>query len=84
MEAARRFLTSLEARGSSPNTIRSYKTGIEGYLEWLAARRYDWREPTRVVLRSYLATLGEGRGKRTIAQRLAALRSFYKFTTRRI
>jgi len=82
MEAARRFLTSLEARGSSPNTIRSYKTGIEGYLEWLAARRYDWREPTRVVLRSYLATLGEGRGKRTIAQRLAALRSFYKFTTR--
>jgi integrase/recombinase XerC len=82
MEAARRFLTTLEARGSSPNTIRSYKTGIEVYLEWLAGRRYDWREPTRVVLRSYLATLGEGRGKRTVAQRLAALRSFYKFTTR--
>jgi integrase/recombinase XerC len=82
MEAAERFLTSLEARGSSPNTIRSYRTGLEGYLEWLAARRLDWREPTRAVLRSYLATLGEGRGKRTVAQRLAALRSFYKFTTR--
>ena len=82
MEAAERFLTSLEARGSSPNTIRSYRTGLEGYLEWLTARRHDWREPTRVVLRSYLASLGEGRGKRTVAQRLAALRSFYKFTTR--
>ena len=82
MEAAERFLTSLEARGSSPNTIRSYRTGLEGYLEWLAASRHDWHEPTRVVLRSYLASLGEGRGKRTVAQRLAALRSFYKFTTR--
>ena len=82
MEAAERFLTSLEARGSSPNTIRSYRTGLEGYLQWLTARRHDWREPTRVVLRSYLASLGEGRGKRTVAQRLAALRSFYKFTTR--
>jgi len=81
-EAAERFLTSLEARGSSPNTIRSYRTGLGGYLEWLAARRHDWREPTRVVLRSYLGDLGEGRGKRTVAQRLAALRSFYKFTTR--
>jgi integrase/recombinase XerC len=81
-EAAERFLTSLEARGSSANTIRSYRTGLEGYLEWLTARRHDWHEPTRVVLRSYLANLGEGRGKRTVAQRLAALRSFYKFTTR--
>ena len=53
MEAAERFLTSLEARGSSPNTIRSYRTGLEGYLEWLAASRHDWHEPTRVVLRSY-------------------------------
>ena len=79
---AEKFLRALEARGSSPNTIRSYRTGLEGYLEWLAARGHDWREPTRAVLRSYLASLGEGRGKRTVAQRLAALRSFYKFTTR--
>jgi integrase/recombinase XerC len=33
-------------------------------------------------LRSYLGVLGDGRGKRTVAQRLAALRSFYRFTTR--
>ena len=81
-DAAERFLHALVARGSSPNTVRSYRTGLEGYLQWLTARRHDWREPTRAVLRSYLASLGEGRGKRTVAQRLAALRSFYKFTTR--
>lgn len=81
-DAAERFLHALVARGSSSNTIRSYRTGLEGYLQWLAVRRHDWREPTRAVLRSYLASLGEGRGKRTVAQRLAALRSFYKFTTR--
>ena len=81
-DAAERFLHALVARGSSPNTVRSYRTGLEGYLQWLTARRHDWREPPRAVLRSYLASLGEGRGKRTVAQRLAALRSFYKFTTR--
>ena len=76
------FLTALEARGSSPNTIRSYRTGLEGYLAWLEAHRHDWHQPTRIVLRSYLGSLGEGRGRRTVAQRLAGLRSFYKFTTR--
>jgi site-specific recombinase XerD len=80
--AAESFLRALEARGSSPNTVRSYRTGLDAYLEWLVARGQDWRDPTRPVLRSYLATLGEGRGKRTVAQRLAALRSFYKFATR--
>ncbi len=80
--AAERFLQALEARGSSPNTIRSYRTGLEGYLEWVAANGHDWRAPSRAALRAWLAALGEGRGRRTVAQRLAALRSFYRFTTR--
>ncbi len=81
-DVARRFLEALEARGSSPNTIRSYQTSLEVYLGWLESHKLDWREPSRASLRAYLAELGEGRGKRTVAQRLAALRSFYKFTTR--
>jgi site-specific recombinase XerD len=81
-EAAGRFLQTLEARGSSPNTIRSYRTGLEAYFEWIDANGHDWRAPSRSALRAYLAVLGEGRGKRTVAQRLAALRSFYRFTTR--
>ena len=81
-EVARRFLEALEARGASPNTIRSYQTSLEVYLGWLESHDLDWREPSRGSLRAYLAELGDGRGKRTVAQRLAALRSFYKFTTR--
>jgi site-specific recombinase XerD len=81
-EAAASFIRSLEARGASEHTVRSYRASLAGYIDWLGARREDWRAPSRVVLRSYMAALGEGNGKRTVAQRLAALRSFYKFTTR--
>jgi len=80
--AAERFFQALEARGSSPNTIRSYRTGLTVYLDWIAANGHDWRAPSRASLRAYLAVLGEDHGRRTVAQRLAALRSFYRFTTR--
>ena len=81
-DAAAGFIRSLEARGASEHTVRSYRASLDGYIDWLGARREDWRAPSRVVLRSYMAALGEGNGKRTVAQRLAALRSFYKYTTR--
>ncbi len=80
--AAERFLQALVARGSSPNTIRSYRTVLDAYLEWVRAGGCDWRAPTRNELRAYLAVLAEGHGRRTVGQRLAALRSFYRFTTR--
>ena len=80
--AAERFFQALEARGSSANTVRSYRTGLEAYLGWIAANGHEWEAPTRTALRAYLAALGEGHGRRTVAQRLAALRSFYRFTTR--
>ena len=79
---AERFLQALEARGSSANTIRSYRTGLGHYLAWLEESGHDWRAPSRTALRSYLGILGEGHGKKTVAQRLAALRSYYRFTTR--
>ena len=81
-DALERFMLALEARGSSPNTIRSYRTGVEGYLAFLTHGGHDWQSPGRSVLRAYLANLGEGHGRRTVAQRLAGLRSFYRFTTR--
>jgi integrase/recombinase XerC len=81
-DALERFMLALEARGSSPDTIRSYRTGLEGYLAFLARGGHHWQSPGRTVLRAYLAELGEGHGRRTVAQRLAGLRSFYRFTTR--
>jgi site-specific recombinase XerD len=80
--AVERFLAALVARESSEHTIRSYRTSLESYTAWLADNGHDWRSPSRVAVRAFLAELSEGHGRRTVAQRLAALRSFYRYATR--
>jgi site-specific recombinase XerD len=77
-----RYLSTLRARDASPHTIRSYRTAIASYLDWLDRREVDWRVPSRPELRAYLAALGEGHARSTVGQRLAAIRSFYRFATR--
>ncbi len=77
-----RFLRSLAARDASPHTQRAYRTAVGSYLDWLAARGTDWRRPTRADLRAYLGVLGEGRARSSVAQRLAAIRSFHRWATR--
>jgi site-specific recombinase XerD len=77
-----RFLEALAARGSSNNTLRSYRTALESYATWLAGSSEDWQAPSRAGLRRFLADLSEGHSRRTVAQRLAALRSFYRYATR--
>ena len=77
-----RFLRSLAARDASPHTQRAYRTAVGAYLDWLAARGTDWLSPTRTDLRTYLGVLGEGRARSTVAQRLAAIRSFHRWATR--
>ncbi len=81
-EALERFLGGLAARDASPHTRRSYGAAVGGYLAWLHAREVDWRTPARPALRAYLAELTEGRARTTVAQRLAAIRSFYRWATR--
>jgi len=80
--AVERFLAALQAKSSSEHTLRSYRTALEGYCRWLAEHGYDWHEPSRSALRAFLVSLSEGHGRRTVAQRLAALRSFYRYATR--
>ena len=81
-EALRRFVRSLEARDLSPETRRSYSATVAAYLEWLAARDADWRNPGRTTLRAYLAELSEGHAKTSVAQRMAALRAFHRYCAR--
>jgi site-specific recombinase XerD len=76
------FLRSLAARDTSPHTRRSYEAAVGTYLAWLAERGTDWRTPPRTELRSYLRVLGEGRARSSVAQRLAAIRSFHRWATR--
>jgi site-specific recombinase XerD len=81
-DALRRFIRSLEARDTSPNTRRSYEMSVRTYLAWLEERGADWRSPGRPVLRAYLAALGDGHARTSVAQRLAALRAFYRYCAR--
>jgi site-specific recombinase XerD len=81
-EALSRFVRSLEARDTSPETRRSYEATVAAYLAWLAAHDADWRTPGRQVLRAYLAELSEGHRKTSVAQRLAALRAFHRYASR--
>jgi site-specific recombinase XerD len=77
-----RFLRSLAARDASLDTIRAYRTAVGAYLHWLAEHDVDWHRPPRPDLRGYLATLGRGAARTTVAQRLAAIRSFHRWATR--
>ncbi|HYM84801.1 MAG TPA: site-specific integrase, partial [Candidatus Dormibacteraeota bacterium] len=77
-----RFLESLAARDASEHTRRAYRTAIEGYLGWLGDRSVDWRSPSRPDLRAFLATLSTGHARSSVAQRLAAIRSFHRWATR--
>jgi site-specific recombinase XerD len=80
--ALARFLRTLAARDASPHTQRSYATAIGVYLDWLAARGVDWRTPGRADLRAYLGELTTGRARSSVAQRLAAIRSFHRWAAR--
>jgi site-specific recombinase XerD len=80
--ALERFLRGLSARDASPHTVRSYRTGVGGYLAWLDERGVDWRLPARSDLRAYLARLTSSTARTSVAQRLAAIRAFHRFAAR--
>jgi site-specific recombinase XerD len=77
-----RFLRSLAARDLSPHTRRAYATAVGAYLDWLTERGIERDRPTRTDLRAYLAVLGAGHARSSVAQRLAAIRAFYRWSTR--
>jgi len=82
--AALAFMAALEARDASLHTRRAYRTSVTQFLDWLAGRSdVEWTRPPRRTLRAYLAELdARGLARSTIASRVAALRSFYRFARR--
>ena len=94
-ELAASFLTDLEERrGASPHTVRSYRSDLADFVEYLEAVSADdpggraapppaANSVDIALLRSYLASLHErGLGRTTAARKLAALRSFYRYLGR--
>jgi len=80
-----KYVNYLEAeRNVSPYTVRNYTTDLLGFFNFLKTKRIDsLKEVDRHVLRGYLSHLmEEGVVKGSIARKLSAIRSFYRYLLR--
>jgi len=77
-----RFLLAQEMeRNASPYTIRNYASDLAQFLEFMRDTAVtDLSAVTYVTVRSFLASLHEKQlAKRSVARKLSALRSFFRF-----
>lgn len=71
-------------RGLSPHTVRAYASDMARYAEWAMRIGVDPLHPTHRDLRRYLAELDRaGYARRTVARRLATIRTFMGYLTER-
>ena len=80
-----RYIGYLEAeRNASPYTVRNYTRDLVEFLNFLKEKRTNSLEDVnRQILRSFLARLSEqGTFKTSIARKLSAIRSFYRYLMR--
>ncbi len=79
LEALRRYLQHLaEVRRRSVHTLRNYRTDIEDFLRFLAARETPFDEAGRSDGRSYLASLqARDVAESSIKRRATTIRGFY-------
>ncbi len=84
-EVFNRYINYLEAeRNASPYTVRNYTSDLLGFFQFLRLKRVDsLKEVDKHVLRDYLSHLMEqGFVKASIARKLSAIRSFYRYLLR--
>jgi len=77
-----RFLLSMEMEhNASTHTIRHYASDLAQFLEFLGEQSVkEWSAVTHVTVRSFLASLhAKQLAKRSVARKLSALRSFFRF-----
>jgi len=80
-----RYINYLEAeRNVSPYTVRNYTSDLLGFFDFLRAKGVSsLKEVDRHTLRGYLSHLAEqGFVKASIARKLSAIRSFYRYLLR--
>ena len=80
-----KYVNYLEAeRNATPYTVRNYTTDLLGFFHFLKDKDIDsLKEVDRYVLRDYLSYLMEkGFVKASIARKLSAIRSFYRYLLR--
>jgi len=86
-EAVAKFLEYLQSvRNSSPHTVSNYGKDLEQFLTYLSppgARPPALQEVTHTMIREFVGHLHNyGLEKSSIARKLAALRSFFKYCVR--
>lgn len=80
-----KYISYLEVeRNASPYTVRNYTTDLLGFFQFLRDKEVDsLKEVDRHTLRDYLSQLMEkGFVKASIARKLSAIRSFYRYLLR--
>ncbi len=87
------YIDALSAeKGFSLNTCRAYRNDLAQFLAYLrhpgrdllnSGERIDVRDVDDIAIRSYLAFLYKKNQKSTIARKLSALRSFFRFLMKR-
>jgi integrase/recombinase XerC len=85
--AVQKFLIYLRSvRNSSPHTIRSYENDLAQFLRFLTPPETAMPRPedvTHLMIREFVANLHDQKlEKSTIARKLAAIRSFFKYAVR--
>jgi integrase/recombinase XerD len=83
-DAVDRFIAYLrDERNASPQTVRAYASDLGRYLEWAERTGADALGSDPRSLRRYLAELDAAKySRRTIARRLSAVRSLYRYLNR--
>jgi len=84
-EVFNKYVNYLEAeRNVSPYTVRNYTTDLLGFFQFLKTKGIgSLRDVDKPVLRDYLSHLIEqGLVKASIARKLSAIRSFYRYLLR--
>lgn len=82
-----KFLTYLEVeKNCSENTIASYNKDIEAFTDFMLKRIgkvFFWEQISTLDVRAYLSELNSQHyARRTVARKISALRSFYKYLVR--
>ncbi len=84
-KSVRSFLEYLEVeRNYSPNTLRSYDSDLRHFVSYLLSNEIRSLEEVRKnLLRAYLGgLLDEGLTKKSVARKIASLRSFFRYAKR--